>query len=132
MAIKITLSNSLPAVSASLAPALSKVVRSTAAEIESSAKLSLSGSKSGRVYLRRGISHQASAPGEAPSTDTGMLANSINTTNDGALTAIVGVGAEYAEPLEYGTTRMGPRPFLTPAAEAARPGFNKAVADVLK
>lgn len=132
MTIKVTISNSLPAVSASLAPALGKVVRATAAEIESSAKLSLSGAKSGRVYKRRGISHQASAPGEAPATDTGLLANSINTTNDGALTAIVGVGAEYAEALEYGTTRMGPRPFLTPAAEAARRGFDAAVADILK
>jgi hypothetical protein len=34
------------------------------------------GPASGRVYVRGNVTHQASAPGEAPATDTGRLASS--------------------------------------------------------
>ena len=35
------------------------------------------GSRSGRVYFRRGVAHQASAPGEPPASQTGKLSGSF-------------------------------------------------------
>ena len=40
--------------------------------------------------------------------------------NDGELTAVVAVGAEYGVWVEYGTARAAAQPFLEPAIEAAR------------
>ncbi len=77
------------------------------------------GPKSGRTYVRRGIAHQASAPGEPPATDTGKLAGSIVAAASG-LTAYVEARSEYGRWLEYGTRRILPRPFMVPAAEANR------------
>lgn len=72
--------------------------------------------KSGRTYRRRGVEHQASAPGEPPASDTGRLVQSIRTTyaEDG-LVGTVEASTAYAAPLEYGTQRMDPRPFARPA-----------------
>lgn len=59
-------------------------------------------------------SHQASAPGESPATDTGFLVNSIKADRQD-MTARVFSSLKYAFWLEYGTTKMEARPFLTPA-----------------
>lgn len=74
--------------------------------------------KTGRIYMRRGRPHQASAPGEAPATDTGFLVNSIQTRQSGYLSWDVLASAVYAVYLEVGTMRMAPRPFLLPAVLA--------------
>lgn len=81
--------------------------------------------KSGKIYTRRGVKHQASAPGEKPANDTGNLAKSITTSFDPAnLTGTINVGAEYGARLEYGfvgqdsagrTIDQAPRPFARPA-----------------
>ena len=71
--------------------------------------------------------HQASAPGEAPATDTGRLMGSIYFDREGPLTATVGSKLAYAEWLEYGTSRMAPRPYFRPAVEAVRPKFERAL-----
>ena len=55
--------------------------------------------------------HQASAPGEPPKTDTGGLASSIAIVL-GTKEARVGTGLVYGKYLEFGTTRMEPRPWL--------------------
>jgi len=44
---------------------------------------------------------------------------------------IVADGVEYGLFQERGTSRNGAHPFMTPAVEAVRPGFQKAFADVL-
>lgn len=76
------------------------------------------GPKSGRTYVRGKVKHQASAPGQAPATDTGNLAGSIGWNVDAStLTADVFAGASYAVPLELGTRHMRPRPFLGPALD---------------
>jgi len=67
--------------------------------------------------------HRASAPGEAPATDTGELVNSISVEMTRQTEALVMVDAEYGAALEYGTARVAARPFLTPAAEGARAAF---------
>ena len=75
------------------------------------------GPKSGRTYARGRRVHQASAPGQPPATDTGNLVNSIHSESRGNDATAVVVGAEYGAPLEYGTARMGARPFVRPVAD---------------
>lgn len=77
------------------------------------------GEKTGRIYVRRGIAHQASAPGQSPATDTGKLVSSIVADAEG-LTAYVEARAIYGKWLEYGTRHIKPRPFMVPAFEANR------------
>lgn len=68
------------------------------------------GSKTGREYNRRGITHRASAPGEYPASDTGRLAGSIRSEFD-RLTGIVGSDLIYAgylwEPADESRKRKG-------------------------
>jgi HK97 gp10 family phage protein len=80
------------------------------------AKISMSAaSHTGIVYG----GHQASAPGETPAVDTGLLVNSINTelvsSNANEAWSQVGTGVVYAEFLEFGTSKMKPRPYMRPA-----------------
>lgn len=68
--------------------------------------------KTGRIYKRNTVEHQASAPGESPASDTGRLAQSITTTYDPAtITGYVNVATEYAAALEFGTPRVASRPY---------------------
>lgn len=79
------------------------------------------GSRSGRVYRRRSVSHQASAPGEYPKTDTGQLVASLFFRLGGdRLTAFFGTRLLYGRYLEYGTTNLRPRPWLRPTLRANR------------
>lgn len=80
------------------------------------------GAKTGKVYKRGNIQHQASAPGEYPATDTGELINSITVKfASKGLRGVVESNAPHAAHLEFGTRNMAPRPFLQPATEFARP-----------
>lgn len=94
-------------------------------KIEENAKLDIAqGTKSGRVYQRRTVTHKASAPGEAPANDTERLLNSFKTSAVGnvlAVDVVAGKGTvDYAVHLEYGTDKMGARPFMKPALEKSR------------
>lgn len=64
-----------------------------------------------------------SAPGSPPNVQTGNLRRSIAvdraTTQN--LEALVEARAEYAAHLEFGTSRMPARPFMTPAREEVMP-----------
>jgi hypothetical protein len=108
-----------------------QAVNATIKRIEARAKVSLGEPKSGRLYRRgQGRWHQASAPGEAPATDYGVLANSIASRMIGPTEGEVTVSAEYAAVLELGGARMAPRPFLGPAVEAEWPAFVAAMEQV--
>jgi HK97 gp10 family phage protein len=74
------------------------------------------GSKSGNQYYSNGRRHQASSPGQSPANNTGELVKSISykKTKNGSETII---DAEYAGYLEYGTSKMRPRPFILPAIQ---------------
>ena len=138
---------------------LGRVARATAKAVAQQAKDSITdGPKTGRIYgaetevsfrsrdkdvsfvAHRGRElgddkvHQASAPGEAPANDTGALASGINVEMEGDLTAAIIVPAEQGAALEFGRIdgTIAPRPFLGPALEAARPGFEADVAAVLR
>lgn len=103
---------------------VSKVVRATAFSIEADEKKAILSPKGGRTYVRGNTKHQASAPGEAPASDTGALVNSIQTKMVGDLSAEVAVNVEYGAGLEYGTTKVLARPFVAPAIEKNRKQFN--------
>jgi len=72
------------------------------------------GPKSGRQYG----DHKASAPGEAPATDTGRLVRNIGFEIDtDRKEATVISRAPYSAPLEFGTNdgKILPRPFMQPS-----------------
>lgn len=122
-----------PQIADALQKRAAQLVAKTAAGIEARAKISMAEPKTGRKYKvsKTGKAHQASAPGQAPAIDTAMLVNSIGFQMVGELSAVVGVGAEYAVHLEFGTAHIAPRPFLGPAFEATKPEFEKGLRELL-
>jgi len=88
-----------------------------------------SGAKSGIVYEKYNPrrSHRASAPGQAPASDTGNLVSKIRVKQKNPNTTIVESGADYSAFLEYGTSKMQPRPFLFPAFEKSKEKITQAV-----
>lgn len=127
-----------------LQPAIVADLERRAYLVENAAKLLLATPpKSGRVYTqfyftrirdvprgtpgRLGVwgsrpPHQASAPGEPPASDYGLLLNSLHHVvgfdGEGPYTDI-GSDLRYSVYLELGTRYMEPRPFLRPALVAA-------------
>lgn len=82
--------------------------------VEDAAKgLITSGSQSGKY-------HVSSAPGEPPNNDTGVLVGNIETVQLTPLKVEVSSNAPYSAYLEFGSSKMAPRPFMTPAAQMAR------------
>ena len=81
------------------------------------------GPATGRTYVRGQVSHQASAPGESPATDTGRLANSVTFDKVAQMSATVGSDLVYAAVLEFGSDRIDPRPAWVPAVEAITPKY---------
>ena len=103
----------------------------SAAMVQSVAVKSIQrGSKSGKVYTRGNISHQASAPGEAPATDAGGLIRGFQIEDAFINQNVVFVlnNSDHAEPLEL---RMS-RPFLFPALESSRVKIMKELAEQIK
>ena len=90
------------------------------------------GPKTGRTYRRSAIKrrrkgqrvvtgytfHRASAPGESPATDYGILVNSIKARFPSQYEGEVFIAANYADILE---TELQ-RPFVTPAIEEVTKG----------
>jgi len=106
-----------------------RAVRATAEKIRTDAVRAIQqGPATGRTYERGSgqnlsASHTASAPGEAPMTDTGNLASSGRVSHEG-LGADIIFQAPYAKWLEYGTMKMGERPFLVPALKSNQRYFS--------
>ena len=80
-----------------------------------------SGAKSGIVYEKYNPrrSHRASAPGQAPASDTGNLVSKIIVKNNKD-TVRVQSNANYSKFLEFGTSKMLARPFMFPAKEKSK------------
>lgn len=86
----------------------------------------------GRVYVRGGVKHEASLPGNPPAQDTGHLMQSIMAPAQAGnlshpIYEIV-VVAKYAKALEYGTRRVEARPFMRPALAKHKPEIVRRVA----
>jgi len=110
--------------------AIQHVIAEAALKIDREAKLLIArGPKTGRRYGK----HQASAPGEAPATNTGRLIQSILwQLGYQGLSAEVGSPLDYASYLETGTKRMAARPWLRPAYEKHIDAIVADVTDTLR
>lgn len=89
------------------------------------------GPATGEIYEKYNPrrTHQASAPGEAPATDTGRLANSVVTASDiqEPLTVEVLTEVEYGPYLEFGTRTIAPRPNWVPSVQEETPKYIRRV-----
>lgn len=76
-----------------------------------------------------------SVPGEPPRVQTGRLRASIThrleRSPEGPV-GLVGTNVEYAPHLEFGTSRMSPHPFLTPALEMNKADIEAAIAQAIR
>lgn len=109
--------------------AVSDAIAETALELERDVKLAIQrGPATGRVYEKYSPrrTHQASAPGQAPATDTGNLIGSIY-ADIAKMSATVGSRLAYSHYLEFGTRRMAARPVWMPKAKLAGTKFRKRV-----
>ena len=83
----------------------------------------------GRTYQKYNPrrTHQASAPGAYPATDTERLAGSVRMVLPTASSIVgeVGTAVTYGAWLEFGTSNMAARPWLLPSFERARIGVEK-------
>ena len=111
--------------------AMQGVVRGTESVRNEAISLVLDTQKTGRVYRRRGVEHQASAPGEPWASDhggAGALGRIVTSYDESRLAGKVNFGAEYAPYLEYGTQRMAPRPVARPALANKRAEIERVIA----
>lgn len=109
-------------------------VRITAQAVRVHAQRSIArGTKSGTVYdkTQPRRSHRASAPGEAPATDTGRLIGSIRANVTGTSASVI-ADTVYAAALEFGTSTIEARPFLIPALERERPAWDRRLNQVVE
>lgn len=85
------------------------------------------------VVRKAAFDIEARAKRKAP-VDTGALRNSIAVVDEtrGDAEAEVNVGAEYGAYVELGTVDRAAKPYLAPAVEAVRPGFEKAMESLMK
>ena len=110
-----------------------KAVRTTAQMIRSEAIRSIkSHQSSGNAYKRGNVTHTASTTGNPPNQDRGHLARNIRVELHDDLTATVGSYAAYSEALEFGTRRMGARPFMTPAVEGQREKHRQRMVEAIR
>jgi hypothetical protein len=120
---------------AEISAQVSKAVQATALEALTDVRKAIQGPpKTGKLYPRGKNGdkvHQASAPGEAPATDTGALVSSTYFTQPDPLTAAIGSRLEYAFHLEFGTMKIAPRPSWLPAAERAAPRLEKRLEKII-
>jgi phage gpG-like protein len=117
---------------------VSEAIRSTALNVQADAVKSIQrGTKTGRIYMKSAkgtkskTTHQASAAGEAPASDTGKLVGSVIAVTHPAV-AFVGSDLAYATYLEFGTMNISERPWLRPAREKNMKFFRQRVVNALK
>lgn len=111
---------------------VSEAVEETARNIETGVKMRMQqGQKTGRVYKRGGVLHQASAPGQSPAVDTGVLLGSIYSEKETDMMWVAGSRLAYAAYLEFGTSRMAARPAWVPEAREHAGNFKKMIEAVL-
>ena len=109
------------------------VVKSAETLREEALRLILNTPKSGRIYRRGNVLHQASAPGEAPASDTGSLVSRLEVVpNEDEVSAKLVANTQYAAFLEYGTEKMEPRPFMRPALAHMRDTIIKIMATMMR
>ena len=92
-----------------------------------------------KTYGKRG--HHPSLPGNAPAPDTGTLMRSIThevREENGEVVGVVGVvgstlrNPDYPKFLEFGTSKMKPRPWLSTAIEKSQNFMVQAFQKIMK
>lgn len=132
MAIQTTLdTHVLDSLIAEITARADVVAYATTEQIANKARRSMQGEKHGKIYLRGGKPHHASAPGEPPAIDTGDLANSVQIIRLGPSAHGITCAA-HGFHLELGTSTIAPRPWITPPVEALRPEFPRLVAEIFR
>jgi len=134
------LSARLERIGGMVADNVAKEVAAGALAIQNEMRKSVAkGPHTGRLYPRgKGGMHQASAPGEAPQTDSGNLVSHINHVFVNRFTADVGVfGVPYAHRLEFGGkdsrgVYIAPRPYQRQAIKKLAPSIISNVTKALK
>ena len=119
--------NHIPRLSREMQRNVGNVVKAATLRVEQESKSLMSGPRHGRIYVRRGIAHQASAPGEPPAVDTGKLKNSITSKMVTPLRGQVIASANYARILEMRRRRR----FFKPAVDKIRDWFVQAMDQAL-
>lgn len=119
--------------------ALDDVVNATGLELRGDIiKRYQRGPASGKVYrkYKPNRTHQSSAPGQSPMTDTGRLQGGTMFDKTGPASVRVFNAIEYAAALEYGHTydrgrRIEERPAWRPAIKKMRPKYEKRINDAI-
>ena len=110
-------------------PDLQEVIKGGAQTIRTEAiNLIQKGAKSGITYKKYNPSrtHTASAPGQAPASDTGNLVRNIKVIQVNQDVTQVASGARYSKELVFGTSKMRARPFMFPAYKMSQDKILKA------
>ena len=118
-----------------LEPDFQEIVKGGGQLIRAEAVKSIqSGAKSGIMYQKYNPrrEHRASAPGQAPASDTGNLVSKIIVKQKTKNIVNVESNADYSAFLEYGTSKMDPRPFMLPAFEKSKKPIINAVFNRVK
>tara|TARA_R110000772_G_scaffold246578_1_gene360281 strand:+ start:90 stop:527 length:438 start_codon:yes stop_codon:yes gene_type:complete len=108
----------------------------TANEIRTYAIKSIQETSSGRQVKRSKqgggtYTHTAAAEGQAPNSDTSKLVTSIAAERVSDATYHIGSGLDHASWLEFGTKKMGARPWLNPAFRARQNGLISNISEVV-
>lgn len=115
---------------------IAHAVFKSVADVEKEAKTSIQrGAASGVVYRRYNPrrDHKASSPGQPPASDTGFLVNNIKRKIDSdKMGGEIASRAFYSKFLEFGTSKMLPRPFMFPALEKHRAKIIKRISQAIK
>jgi HK97 gp10 family phage protein len=110
-------------VEAKYASVVKNIIASGVQDTMNTAKTSIQQHQSkGRTYGK----HTASVAGNPPNSDTGFLANNIFMVLDAdKFGGAVESRADYSGFLEFGTSKMGARPYLQPALEENKPKIRR-------
>jgi hypothetical protein len=130
--IRITVQGDVPDYSAEL----SRFVTRASQMIRQRMREKLNEPKSGRLYPKRGgagftRAHRASAPGEAPASDTKALENSLQIAKKGSLESELFSNLGYAGILEAGTKHTAPRPLWLATVDEMIPTLENELAKTL-
>lgn len=70
----------------------------------------------GERYTKQSFGAGVSSPGDPPGVQTGALRASIHVETPSRFVRTIVAGTDYAAHLEFGTSRMAARPFMSPMA----------------
>lgn len=92
------------------------------------------GAKASKVLRGSALAVERDGKAICP-VDTGFLKNSITTDFEGdgrfmSMSAEIGPTASYGGYVEYGTSRMSPQPYMGPAFDKNKDGFERGIADI--